>query len=254
MPHRLDPAATGLMIFAIGESTKLISYLEKTKKTYEAEICLGAVSDTYDADGEIMKAKDPRIPSNKEMEKVIKTKFTGEIMQAPPAYSAIQIDGKRAYELARKNKKLNMAKRPVNVYEIGILSYDWPLLKLRIFCGSGTYIRSIAHDLGQELKCGGYVKELRRFSIGDFSLANAKKIDEAGIADVMAPQEMLKDAFIVELENAEYELLSKGGFIDHKSVSAAGNKVPILAIYKSKCVGALEIREGKFKFAKKFNL
>jgi tRNA pseudouridine55 synthase len=250
----LDPLATGLLIFALGELTKLITFLEKKDKKYEAVIRLGAESDTYDADGKIRKLEDPRKPEEKEIKKFLKEEFTGEIMQAPPAYSAIQIEGKRAHELARKNKKVILKKRSVKIYKIDILSYKWPTLKLRIVCGSGTYIRSLANDLGKALRCGGYVKDLRRLSVGDFNVKNAKKNDELSKKDIISPEKMFPNAYHVELTEDEYKLLSNGAFIDHKDVVPAREGSLILSFYKSVCVGVLEVRNGKFKFAKKFNL
>lgn len=250
----LDPLATGLMIFALGESTKLITFLEKTDKEYEAVVRFGAESDTYDADGKIKAVKDPGKPLRKEIEKILKSDFTGEIMQAPPVYSAIQIEGKRAHELARKNKKVVLKKRPVKIQRIKILSYKWPVLKLKVKCGSGTYIRSLAHDLGKKLKCGGYIEDLRRLSVGDFKVKNAKKIDDVSEKDILSAKKIFPHAFNVELTEKDYKFLSAGGFIDHKDVVTAGGESLILTFYKGICVGVLEIRRGKFKFAKKFNL
>lgn len=200
----LDPLATGLMILAIGrESTRELGNLSKLDKVYEVLIELGKVSDTYDAKGKISVPLfsngtllgNSALPSNGEhaaepptlsnIKKLLKENFEGEQMQMPPIYSAIQIGGKRAYALARQNKEVKLELRRVNFYETEVLSFEWPQLRLRVHCSSGTYIRSLAHDLGQLLQCGGYVKELRRLKVGEFSVSDAIKLEDLTLEKVV---------------------------------------------------------------------
>jgi tRNA pseudouridine55 synthase len=250
----LDPLATGLMIVAIGEATKLLTYLEKQDKVYEAAIYLGASSSTFDAKGEITEHKNFVAPSVADVEKIIENEFIGLREQVPPIFSAIKIQGKRAYALARKGEKPEMKKRAVNFFDIKIKSFVWPRLELSVHCSSGTYIRSLAHDLGKMLGCGGYVEELRRTKIGQQKLVDAVKLDDLNEVNfkkyLVQPQEIFPEWQQLELTDVEYSALAEGRFID-KSISGGS---PIMAIYKHKCAGVLEIFNGKLKFLKKFNM
>lgn len=263
----LDPLATGLMIFAFGEATKLIPYLEKSDKVYDVTIRLGAVSDTYDAKGTItgVLPEGSGIPANiknrSSIEKILEDDFMGEREQAPPAYSAIHIDGKRAYDLARKGEKVVMKKRPVHFYDIRIRSFSWPLLKLTVHCGSGTYIRSLAHDLGQVLECGGYVEELRRVKIALHSIKTAVPLDGldpvALKKSIIPPQIFFGEWRMMDLSDSDYRILANGGFIENPGLESAvkeGVVFPIMALYRGKCAGVLGLHDGKLKFSRKFNI
>jgi tRNA pseudouridine55 synthase len=166
----LDPLATGVLICAIGRSaTKNISRLLKSDKKYIATIELGKESDTYDAEGEIISVNYKNKPTRSEIRQKIK-EFEGDIMQVPPIYSAKKIEGKRAYSLARKGKPIKLEANSVTINSIKILSYKFPILKISIDCGSGTYIRSLANDLGRVLKTGAYIKELERTKVGKYGI------------------------------------------------------------------------------------
>lgn len=169
----LDPLATGLMIIGIGDGTKLLSSYIGLDKTYETIIEFGKKSDTYDADGKIEEIKNAPQISRTQVEEILKSDFTGEIFQTPPAFSAIKVKGQRAYDLARSGKEVKLEPRKITIKNVEILKWDWPFVTLKIDCSKGTYIRSIAHDLGQKLGCGGYVKELRRTRIGSFKVDGA---------------------------------------------------------------------------------
>lgn len=177
----LDPLAEGLMILGIGrEGTKKLAFvLNKEKKEYEAVFRLGAISGTYDSEGPIIENLEFR-SKNFELAELIEIlrKFTGEIEQVPPIYSAIKIGGKRAYKLARQGKDFVLKPRKVFIEKIEILNYSPPDLSLRINCGAGTYIRSLAHDFGQALGIGAYLKELKRTKIGEFSLADVIYLED----------------------------------------------------------------------------
>jgi len=251
----LDPLATGLMIVAIGEATKLLTYLEKQDKVYDVVIHLGASSSTFDAKGEISEHKNFVAPSRAEIEKIIEDEFLGLCEQVPPIFSAIKIQGKRAYALARKGMKPEMKKRPVHFFEIKLNSFVWPRLKLSVHCSSGTYIRSLAHDLGSMLGCGGYVQELRRTKIGTQKLTEAVKLGDLNEVNfkkyLVQPQEFFPDWQQIEISDAEYSAMAEGRLIDKK---VPEGKTPIMAIYKNKCAGVLEIFNWKLKFLKKFNM
>ena len=174
----LDPFATGLMILLSGKFTRRAGELIKLDKVYEAEIHLGATSTTSDPEGEITPSQGTtpqtlQAPGLQEVEKVLK-KFTGIIAQTPPIYSAIKIGGQRAYKLARKGQIPEIPPRQVEIYSIELLKYDYPILKIRTHVSSGTYIRTLAEDIGRELKTGAYTAALRRTKIGQYDVKNAE--------------------------------------------------------------------------------
>jgi tRNA pseudouridine55 synthase len=168
----LDPLATGILIVCVGAATRLVENLHDMPKSYRTIIRLGARSDTLDADGRIEAVESPRVPSLNEIEEAI-PRFVGLVDQKPPEYSAVRIQGKRAYDLARAGATVELAARPVRIDRITINSYQWPQLELEIDCGGGTYIRSIARDIGDALGCGGYVRTLIRTRTGPFTLEQA---------------------------------------------------------------------------------
>lgn len=174
----LDPFADGLLIVAIGrEATKEISKYVKLDKEYVATLKLGEVSNTYDIEGEIVKSEkknnDLRI---EDIKKVIK-KFIGKQKQIPPMFSAKKVGGKKLYELARKGIEVERKSSLINIFKIEVIEFEWLVLKIKVNCSSGTYIRSLGHDIGQVLGCGAYLKDLKRTKIGEFELKNAVFID-----------------------------------------------------------------------------
>lgn len=175
----LDPFATGLMIIVTGKECKNASFYTKLDKVYEATICLGEVSSTGDPEGQLDKISNVE-PTLEQIEEVL-DHFRGEIAQSPPIFSAIKINGERAYKLARKGEEFDMPKRQVNVYELKAVDYNYPNLRIRTHVSSGTYIRSLAVDIGEMLQTGAYCSELRRTSIGDWSINDAKKLADYNI-------------------------------------------------------------------------
>ncbi|MCW1311462.1 MAG: tRNA pseudouridine(55) synthase TruB, partial [Candidatus Parvarchaeota archaeon] len=161
----LDPFAEGLLILGIGKdyTKKLNEILKESKKVYIAEITLGYISNTYDLEGTIEKVSD-NLPELQDIEKNLK-EFIGKIKQKPPKYSAKKIKGKRAYELIRKGIEFDLNEKEVEIFYIKILNYNPPKLLIETEVGSGTYIRSLANDLGEKLKCGGYLSKLKRIKI-----------------------------------------------------------------------------------------
>lgn len=173
----LDPNATGLLLVAIGrESTKKLSGFLGLKKEYSASIRLGEVRDTDDSDGLVIKTSDIK-PDRERIIKVLGG-FEGKQMQIPPAYSAVKIHGRKAYELARKGKKVKLNPRKIVVYSLELIDYKYPLLKIDFLVSGGTYIRALARDVGEKLGCGAYLENLRRTRIGKFSLFDSVKLDE----------------------------------------------------------------------------
>jgi tRNA pseudouridine55 synthase len=173
----LDPLATGLLIVCTGKFTKRINEYMAQEKEYTGTITLGATTPTYDLES----APENFKPIDSITEEIIKEaikKFTGEIQQIPPAHSAIKIGGKRVYELARQGKEVKLEPRKVTIKEFDITSIALPIIAFRIVCTTGTYIRSIANDLGAELGCGGHLSSLRRTRIGAFEASKAIPLDE----------------------------------------------------------------------------
>jgi tRNA pseudouridine55 synthase len=168
----LDPLASGVLVVCIGSATRLIESVQHMPKTYRTVVRLGARSDTLDADGEVVEVNDPHVPDEQDIRRVL-AGMEGEISQRPPAYSAKKIKGKRSYDLARAGRPTELAPRLVRIDRIDLMSYYWPRLELEIACGGGTYIRSIARDLGDGLGCGGLVEVLVRTRIGHFTLESA---------------------------------------------------------------------------------
>ena len=174
----LDPLARGILVVGIErEATKQLNNIVKKEKEYLAVIKLGIESTTDDEEGEkkILEINDT--PSTNQVEKVVKN-FQGEIMQTPPIFSAIKIKGQEAYKLARQGNTVTLKPRKVEIKKIEILDYQWPYLKLKVITGPGVYIRSLARDIGRKLKTGGYLFDLERTRVGDFSIKNSVKISE----------------------------------------------------------------------------
>ncbi len=167
----LDPLATGVLLVCLGRATRLVEYLTGRPKTYEAVIRLGQTTDTYDAAGTVT-AERPITFSETDLAQAL-ARFQGEIEQVPPMYSAVKQGGQPLYKLARQGKEVARPPRRVTIYQLDVLEWRPPLLSLRIRCSKGTYIRSLAHDLGEALGCGGHIAVLRRAAVGDFTLATA---------------------------------------------------------------------------------
>lgn len=175
----LDPNATGLLIVGVGrEETKKLGNLTKsTRKTYEAEIFLGEERDTDDVEGQVIKSNKTIQSEKGEIKRVIK-EFTGELKQVPPTYSAVKTKGRKAYQSARKGEKVALKPRTVEVYSIKVVDYSYPILKIVCEVSSGTYIRSLARDIGRRLGTYGYLRNLRRTKVGKFSVDKALNLQQ----------------------------------------------------------------------------
>lgn len=171
----LDPMATGVMILLFGTATKQASDYSKLDKSYQAEITLGATSSTGDAEGDLTEVSDRR-PPIEEIEAVLEG-FVGEITQTPPVYSAIKIDGQEAYKRARRGEAVEMPSRNVTIHAIKLLDYSYPVITLETDVSSGTYIRTLAADIGSKLGTGAYLSALERTKVGEFGLEGAIQLD-----------------------------------------------------------------------------
>lgn len=216
----LDPLATGVLVLAIGEATKLIKYLMGFDKVYQAEVEFGKISNTYDADGELEVVK---LPSNfvlkeDDLKKTIEQKFSSVISQVPPAYSAKWVDGTRAYQLARQGEDVNLDPVEVTIHSFDLTEFDYPNAKFEIMVSSGTYIRSLIHDLGAELGCGAYIKELRRTKVGQFDLENALcDISPNTQFSLISIEEVVNNNFDrIDLDDVEYSILQVGRKLENR--------------------------------------
>jgi tRNA pseudouridine55 synthase len=178
----LDPKASGILVVCMGWATRIVPFLTDDEKVYEAIVRLGETTSSYDTEGEVItKAPVPAL-SFREVDESLE-EFRGQIMQRPPAFSALHVDGTRAYQLARKGEEVRLEKRSVTVKELTLLDLDLPDILLRCHVSKGTYIRSLAHDIGQRLGCGGHLASLRRVRAGKFHLHDAVTLDELRRAD-----------------------------------------------------------------------
>jgi tRNA pseudouridine55 synthase len=188
----LDPIATGVLPLVIGRATRLAQFYTRSDKIYEGAVRFGWATDTYDRAGEPTGAKT-EVTVNPELLEPLLEQFRGELLQTPPPVSAKKIEGRRAYQLARKALIVELAPVAVQVYELSLLEAAGATARLRIHCSGGTYMRSIAHELGQALGCGAHLEELRRLASGEFELGHARTIEQL---ESLAAEERLIDAIV----------------------------------------------------------
>lgn len=210
----LDPAASGLLVLAVGsKALKVIELFQSLRKEYVARIRFGAVSSTYDGEGSLQEMHQRpgwTPPDSPTLQRLIETRFQGVIEQTPPAYSAIKVDGVRAYRRARQGVAVTPASRKIEIQTCAVEEYAYPLLTVRIACGAGTYIRSLAHDLGVALRCGGYLEDLQRTMVGKWSVADAAMPENAAWTNVIPLKEILTIFPGVDLTEAEMENVRHG--------------------------------------------
>ena len=173
----LDPFATGLLILLANKATKLSNQFLKLDKWYEATIFLGKTSTTGDPEGEITEQNTEKVPTLEEVKAVV-NQFVGQITQTVPVFSAVKINGQRAYQLARRGEAVSMPTRQIEIYSLEILSYNYPELIIRTHVSSGTYIRTLGEDIGKALGVGAYLTALRRTQVGDYQIKNAVKLSD----------------------------------------------------------------------------
>jgi len=228
----LDPAATGLLVLAVGrKALKVVELFSSLPKEYEAAVHFGAVSTTYDGEG-VIETIPPRggweVPEQSVVQRVIADRFLGRFQQVPPPYSAVHVGGERAYRKARQGRSVEIPPREVEITACSILSYDYPSLRLEVACGSGTYIRSLAHDLGTLLHCGAYLEGLRRTSVGPWSVAAAVAPEQASWGRVLPLKDVLADLPRRDLLPDEFEDLRTGrdieGEVKAKTIGWVGDR------------------------------
>lgn len=213
----LDPRASGVLVILIGPAVRLSEFVSASDKRYQAIIRLGGATDTFDADGKFTRQDTPVNVTEEEFEKVLKT-FEGEIEQVPPQYSAVKVQGRKAYEMARKGEEVELEPRIIQVHHLEVLEWAPPEVVVDVHCSSGTYVRSLANDLGETLGTGAYLVGLRRTKSGRFTLRDAiplRKLQEAFQAGswyqyLIPAAEALADWPAVELSPDEVEEVRHG--------------------------------------------
>ena len=185
----LDPMATGVLPVFVGRATRGVEFFEHADKTYEAVLRLGTVTDTQDSTGTVLE-KRPVAVTEAEFRDIL-PKFTGEIAQIPPMYSAIKVDGKKLYELARAGKEIERKPREITIFSLDLLEFTGETAKIRVHCSKGTYIRTLCHDIGAALGCGGCMETLRRTAAGEYTLADSVELDT--LLNAERPEDYLRD-------------------------------------------------------------
>ena len=248
----LDPFAEGVLPICIGKATRLIEYLNDDK-AYIGTVQLGKSTTTYDLEGETVEVSD-KTPDLEEIENELNN-FRGDIEQLPPIYSAIKVNGKKLYEYARKGEEVEIKPRSVNISELKILNYDQEnrILELYIKCSKGTYIRSIAHDLGKNLRCFGHLIKLVRVKAGDFEVKNSVKLEDLTNTEevkkhLIYPLKKL-DYQTYELTPKELELVSHGMQINTKQDLQPGI---VILTHNSQLIAVAEFWDNKIKCSKVF--
>jgi tRNA pseudouridine55 synthase len=228
----LDPRASGVLVILVGPAVRLSEYVSASDKRYQAIIRLGGTTDTYDAEGKVTPSESPVNVTEAQFEEALKT-FVGEIEQTPPAYSAVKVQGRKAYEMARKGEEVDLTPRIITVHHLEVLEWAPPEVVIDVHCSSGTYVRSLANDLGVKLGCGAYLVGLRRTKSGRFSLRDAtplRKLQEAFTAGnwyqyLIPAAEALGDWPAVELNPDEVEGVRHGHRIKTKAGDTEETKV-----------------------------
>jgi len=213
----LDPRASGVLVVLIGPAVRLSEYVSASDKRYQATIRLGSATDTYDAEGVVTSSGSVENITEEQFVDSLQ-KFVGEIEQVPPPYSAVKVQGRKAYEMAREGEEIELAPRKIQVYSLDLLEWDSPEAVVDVFCSSGTYVRSLANDLGTALGCGAHLVGLRRTKSGRFTLRDAvplRRLQEAFTAGnwykyLIPAAEALGDWPSVELDADQVELIRHG--------------------------------------------
>lgn len=213
----LDPRASGVLVILIGPAVRLSEYVSASDKRYQATIRLGSSTDTYDSEGQVTNSKPLGEISEEQFNEILQ-QFVGEMEQVPPPYSAVKIKGRKAYEMAREGEEIELAPRIVNVYSLDVLEWAPPEAVIDVYCSSGTYVRSLANDLGKALGTGAHLVGLRRTKSGRFTLRDAvplRRLQEAFDAGIwyrflIPAAEALADWPAVELDADQVELVRHG--------------------------------------------
>lgn len=228
----LDPDAEGVLPVCLGKATKLCDMLTDKDKTYEAVLLLGVETDTQDTSGNVLSRQDTEHLTEEAVREAV-LKFTGEYDQVPPMYSAVKINGKKLYELAREGKTVERRARRVHIHEITVLDVKLPRVRMKVHCSKGTYIRTLCHDIGQSLGCGGCMEELFRTQAGRFQMEDSLRLseieqmrDDGSLMEAVVPvDEMFPDYRKITVSGGEEALAYNGNPLTGRKVLKAGQEV-----------------------------
>ena len=234
----LDPAAEGVLPVALGRGTRLVELLTEKEKTYEAVLRLGVSTDTQDMTGTVL-SEMPVTVTEEEVREVVES-FVGEQMQVPPMYSALKVNGKKLYELAREGKTIERKPRPVVFYEIRIMDISLPLVRISVTCSKGTYIRTLCNDIGEKLGCGGAMEELLRTRSGNFTLEESlmlsqveEAVSDGTIMEKIVPVEEVLSMYPALTATVEGDRLLHNGNPLPETMVQGGNREEKVRMYKS---------------------
>lgn len=247
----LDPAASGLLVLAVGtKALRVVELFMGATKEYLAGVTFGTTSSTYDGQGVLETfARQPGVsdPTEEDLLRVIRDRFLGRVSQVPPTHSAIHVNGERAYEAARAGRALEMPVREVHIERCSIVRYAYPALELDVRCSSGTYIRSLAHDLGTTLRCGAYLSSLRRTAIGAWRVGDAVSPERVGWNNIVPLHEVLLTQPKRIITTEEWQRLQHGrdilGTLEVDNVIAWLDDRPVAVLTTGKEPGALHPRK-----------
>lgn len=217
----LDPDAEGVLPVCLGKATRLCDMLIDTSKTYEAVLLLGTTTDTQDITGQVLEKKETGYLTEEEVRACI-AGYTGEYEQLPPMYSALKVNGKKLYELARQGIEVERKTRKVMIYDIYIEEIVLPRVRMKVHCSKGTYIRTLCHDIGMKLKCGGCMESLLRTQVGCFELKNSLKLKE--IEEACADGNL--EQFLLPVDAVFQELKEARVLREHQALAYNGNRLP----------------------------
>lgn len=253
----LDPLACGVLPICIGKATKIVDYIMVGTKTYITELKLGVITDTYDMEGTVVAKKDVLV--TEEQVKAVICKFVGNIMQVPPMYSALKVNGKKLYELARQGIEIERKPRPIFIYDIEVLKLNLPFVTLKVKCSKGTYIRSLCYDIGNELRCGGTMWSLERISSEPFdkstSIPLEYVVNGCNLEDYIISIEDALSVYERFQLSGDYEKMLTNGVTLADSIITKGLKPnTIYRVYTGKnFIGLGKLNENGFKIVKLLN-
>jgi len=231
----LDPEASGVLPVCIGKATKAIDYIMGDFKIYEVELKLGVTTDTYDREGKILSESEV-LASDEEITRAINS-FVGEIKQIPPMYSALKVNGKKLYELARAGIEIERQARPITIYKIDITSLESPYAKFTVKCSKGTYIRSLCYDIGELLKCGGMMWNLQRTATGQFHIEDAINIEELNKENInkhiMPIEKIFQNNTKITIDDRFVKFLLNGVVVKDKALAKRFEEDTMYSIYNN---------------------
>jgi tRNA pseudouridine55 synthase len=231
----LDPEASGVLPVCIGKATKAIDYIMGDFKIYEAELKLGVITDTYDREGVILKESEVNASEDEIIQAI--NSFVGEIKQVPPMYSALKVNGKKLYELARAGIEIERQARPILIYNIDVMSINIPYVKFRVKCSKGTYIRSLCYDIGEQLNCGGMMWNLQRTATGQFHIEDTINIEDLNAENIskhlMPIEKIFEGNTKITIEDRFVKFLLNGVVVKDKALVSKFQENITYSIYNN---------------------